>query len=157
MRRTSVIWNRPVWIFSHNVNLVPAPNLSSQPMVVGWCQLKSSMWTFELWCTFESGQLSPRPQNHFDLCENFKKCAGWWDLALPYGLILSSNTAGTLYWGKNDIKLSRLFWLWLLRSPIHKRQNWKLLFGRTVATSQGQIVNFMMMITRQVIIILTED
>ena len=60
----SVIWNQPVWIFP--IMLIRfAQNLTSQAMMVGWCQLKWSspeiqwMWTFEPWCTFQSGQLFP--------------------------------------------------------------------------------------------------
>ena len=161
--RKSVIWNQPVLIF-HKMLIGFATNLSwaddgwmmSAKMVKPW------MWTFEMWCTSGSGQLSPRPKNHFDLCESFKKCAGW-DLAIPYGLNLSintsDNTAGTFHWGKNYIKQIKLtiLALTLMGPPTHKRQNWKLLFGRTVATSQGQIVKLMMMITHGVIIILTED
>ena len=65
--------------FATNLSWADDGWMMSAKMVKPW------MWTFEMWCTSGSGQLSPRPKNHFDLCESFKKCAGW-DLAIPYGL-----------------------------------------------------------------------
>ena len=121
-----------------------AQNLTSQAMMVGWCQLKWSspeiqwMWTFEPWCTFQSGQLFPAHkiilicEKIILICEKMSQNAHGNEVLNYLTTSISSKTAGMSNYSivhcicaQNYMKTADNFSfdLWSVQSTSNKIQN----------------------------------